>query len=759
MRSARLCWKKQRTANKLSTTPQTPFEPKLSGSDKFDPDKRKTDIKQLYDASRKYREDNFDEELAEAYRAVKVRTEPIMITDAKGNSVEDTNRTNVCMPGMNTIVKRKTARKTANPPTLSYYVPGDDGSMLAERLTARAYYEYDRSGEAYEFKRGVNQADIFGYTYWKHFYDTVEVQMQMRYQVASLTNRRSLLQAQGASEDQIQNTPADEEVPQQELSDFIAKNGTEIRGTSPFTQYEGPVTKCRFIGDIFIEPGCLTLNASSYVIEEYEETDLWLRKMAKKTYKDPETQQDVPIFDKERVQELWDKPSQYVTADQINDLRKLFRSTIGKAEPMVEKRLLPGKRFRIKEYHGPDKNGQMWIEYIGNDSVYLGRQPYPFDLGGKFTYTEYVPWPDIIGAIGDSSPRALRFLHSMHNANAGQIIDVVNQYLCKKYKVSSTADIPEEVVRSTFGMFIVMKNGDMNSVQPFVDTGTGPDAWQTNAFIKSEMRENEPALGGVDAVGTDFNPEASRTATTAILSAKSSDVLMQSEIDALNLTIGDQATIKLEIHRQLSDTINVPNRQKYVGKIQGLSERFGKTSMITIQSVPELQGKDGEFIEVEAVAGSTLAVDDELRANKIQALAQQALAYPGIFNQYEVAKLVVSTIKGVGDTSKLLNDPSEMKPQGPKSSLSITLPLDKSANVPADILNQVLAEFGFQPSQDVVHKQSVDALIHASQGADAAVNLASPAHPPSTNGKGTPTPAEVLKGQQTKVQDRVNALP
>lgn len=745
----------------MSTTPATtPFEAAFSGSDKLDPDKRKSDIKQLYDAARKYREQNFDEELAEAYRAVKVRTEPITYRDANGNDVEDTNRTNVCMPGLNTIVKRKTARKTANPPTLNYYVPDDGEDRLADRLTARASYEYDRSGEAYEFKRGVNQADIFGFTYWKHFYDTVEIQQQMRYQVASLTNRRNLLKAQGAGDDQIQEAVSKqgEDVGDQELAQIIAQNGPEIRGTTPFTLYEGPVTKCRFIGDIFIEPGCLTLNASSFVIEEYEETDLWLRKMAKKTYQDPESGKDVPIFERAKVQELWEKPSVDVTQDQINNLRQLFRTSIGKAEPMVEKRLLPGKRFRIKEYHGPDKQGQMWIEYIGNDTVYLGRQPYPFDLGGKFLYTEYVPWPDIIGAIGDSSPRALRFLHAMHNANAGQIIDVVNQYLCKTYKVSSTADIPVEVIRKTFGQFLVMKNGDMNSLQQLVEQGVGPDAWQTNAFIKSEMRENEPSLGGVEATGSEFSTEPGKTATTAILAAKSSDVLMQSEIDALNLTIGDQANIKLQIHRQLSDVINIPNREKYVGKLQGLTERYGKTSVITINSVPELQGQDGNFIEVEAVAGSTLAVDDELRATKIQSLYQMAVQNPTVFNQYEVGKLVLTTIKGVGDTSKLLNDPAQQKPPGPKVSISVNVPADKASQIPADILNPLLQMAGLPPSADVVHRQSIDAIIHASQGADAAVNLASPAHiPQQVNGKDKS--AEVLKGQQTKVQDRVNNAP
>lgn len=663
-----------------------------------------------------------------------------------GSLVEDTNRTNVCMPGLNTIVKRKTARKTANPPTLNYYVPGDDAGLLAERLTARAYYEYDRSGEAWEFKRGVNQADIFGFNYWKTYYDTVDVVKQMRYRVASLTDRSQFMKAQGAEPDQIQeavNTQGPDVSPQ-ELSDFMQQNGPEIRGTQPFTQYEGPVTKCRFIGDIFIEPGCLTLNESSFVIEKYTETDLWLRKMAGKTYQDPQSGQDVPVFDRVQVQKLWDMGSgagQTLDPTRIDDLRKELRAAIQKADPLIERRLLPGKRFDITEFHGPDNQGQMWIEYVGNDSVYLGRQPYPFDLCGKFVYTEYVPWPDVIGAIGDSSPRVLRFLHAMHNANAGQIIDVVNQVLRRKYKVSSAADIPNNVINAEFGDCVVMKNGDMNSVVPLVEPGPTPDAWQSNAFIKTEMRENEPALGGIDA-GTEFNPQAEKTATTAILAAKSSDVLMQSEIDALNLALKELGEKKLEIHRQISDKpIPVPNRPQYV-KTQALSQKYGKTALITIDPY-EIQDPE---ISVEPVAGSTLAVDDELRANKIQQVYGMAEADPITWNKAAAAKLVLTTLKGVGDTSDLLNDPAAAQPAGPKMSVNVAI---KFETLPPDVQQKIFVELTGEPSADLVASSSLNAVQHASEAADAAANLASPAHPPKNE----------LQIQTGKVNKAVNGAP
>jgi hypothetical protein len=730
----------------VSTSALPPFQPKVASGSKVDPEKRKSDIRELYQASKKYIQENYWEELTGAYRAVKVRTNPAMIKDEKGNQVEDTNRTNVCMPGLNTIVKRKTARKTANPPTLNYYVPGDDTSLLAERLTARAYYEYDRSGEAWEFRRFVNQADIFGFSYMKTFYDTLDVVKQMRYKVASLSDRQTFMQAQGLSQDEIQSaiqTKGPNTTPE-ELSQYIQQNGPEIRGTQPLTLYEGPVSQAVFIGDLFLEPGCLTLNRSSYAIETFTETDLWIRKMAMKTYTDPETGKEVPVMDRAALDDLWSSPSSSGASNdpnRLDDIRKELRASIQKADPMIERRLLPGKRFDIMTNHAPDDNGQMWIEYIGNERFYLGRQPYPFDLCGKFIFTEYVPWPDVISCIGDSSPRILRFLHSMHNANAGQIIDVVNQVLRRKYKVSTSSDIPLETIKTDFGDCIPMPNGNMNAVVPLIEPGPVPDAWQTNAFIKTEMRENEPSLGGVDA-GTEFNPQADKTATTAILAAKSSDVLMQAEIDALNLSLKELGEKKLEIHRQLSDKpITVPNRPQYV-KTQALTEKYGKVAMISIDPM-EIQNPE---IQVEPVAGSTLAVDDELRANKIERVYQMAEADPILWNKYEAGKLVLTTIKGVGDTSNLLNDPAAAQPAGPKVGVNISIPLDK---MPPDVQQIVFQEALGMQSHDLVAKSSLDAVQHASAAADAAANLASPAHPPKNE----------LQVQQNSVAKKVNGAP
>jgi hypothetical protein len=47
------------------------------------------------------------------------------------------------------------------------------------------------------------------------------------------------------------------------------------------------------------------------------------------------------------------------------------------------------------------------------------------------------------------------------------------------------------------------------------------------------MRQAEPAIGGVEAQGTAFNPQSGKTATTAMLQAKSSDALTNYELENL----------------------------------------------------------------------------------------------------------------------------------------------------------------------------------------------------------------------------------
>src|SRR5712692_5450679 len=100
------------------------------------------DIIDRRNESRRYMQINYWDQWEDIYRASKCRTKPIMVIDKSGNEVEDKTRTNVAMPELSLVVRRKTARLTSNPPQINYTVAEGGDSGLAERLTAWAYQQF-----------------------------------------------------------------------------------------------------------------------------------------------------------------------------------------------------------------------------------------------------------------------------------------------------------------------------------------------------------------------------------------------------------------------------------------------------------------------------------------------------------------------------------------------------------------------------------------------------------------------------------------
>src|ERR1700676_3925807 len=164
------------------------------------------DILDRRNESRRYMQINFWDQWEDVYRATKCRVKPIMVKDKSGNEVEDTTRTNVAMPELSLIARRKTARLTANPPQINYTVSEETqqggGQQLADKLTAWSYQQFDKSGESMEHRKLVQSSQIFGWSVMKHFWDTVEVEKKFFRAAGSLT-RTQYMQAQGAPEDEV----------------------------------------------------------------------------------------------------------------------------------------------------------------------------------------------------------------------------------------------------------------------------------------------------------------------------------------------------------------------------------------------------------------------------------------------------------------------------------------------------------------------------------------------------------------------------
>lgn len=670
------------------------------------------DIMDRRNEARRYMQINYWDEWEDVYRSSKCLTKKIMVTARDGSQIEDTTRTNVCMPETSLIRRRKTARLTANMPEIRYSSGTDSGgqAQVAEKLSAWAFQQFDRSGEVQEHRRLVSAGVTYGFAVGKLYWDSIEVERQF-----------------------IRKSVGPE----------IAQNGLTTPDPKKIKKYEGPCSKNVFIGDFFMEPGAMSVNSSSFVVENYWETELWLKKMLKKVYLDPESGEERPVFDPKAASNLYDMGTWNPNfgTQQPYDLRTRFRtSVLGQQVPLFPTKLIPGKRFDILEHHARDESGKMWITWLGNEKQVLGAMPYPWDLYGKYVYTEFVPLFDELSAYGDSTPRLLRFLQALHNATVGARKDLVSNILRPTVFRLAGMDIPEEQVDRKLFKEIVVNRLDgfklmFDNMGPLASAISA--ASEEEAQVMRMMALAEPNLTNVET-GTDSNPQAGKTATTAVLAAKSADALTQFELDSLNYYLKEQGEKKLWMLQQQETEEPYQIGSKYVGKVEALTERTGKTASVSLDQL-EIQ----EEFEVEPVAMSMLSVDDDIRRNAAMQMVQAASQAPGVWDPHYVARFYAGTIRGV-DPDKAVPPPKPAEPPPPKVAISITV---KWPELPSEVQEQLLQGGGVKVtpelSQELGHDETLRGIIKLDQAGTAADNLLS--HAPSE--KPQPEPETNLSRQ------------
>jgi hypothetical protein len=544
----------------------------------------------------------------------------------------------------------------------------------------------------------------------------------------------------------------DDPLSDDEKAQAIAKYGNTTQVPKKVSQFEGPVSKNVFIGDFFMEPGAANLNVSGWAIENYFESDVWLKKMGEKTWFD-EDGQEQPLFDPKAMQELADMPSwQPIYQQQPFDLRSRLRTNaLGQTLPLWPTKLLKGKRYDILECHTKDKEGKFWIEYIGNERVWLGKMSYPWDLYGKYCYTELSPMFDLLSAYGDSTPLFLRHLWLLHNAIVGGRRDLVANILRPLMKSRTGIDVPDEQIDRALFRVIQMKNPD--DLQPLIENMSHyatalQGATEEEAQNMRMMALAEPNLTNVET-GTDSNPQAGKTATTAVLAAKSADALTQFEIDSLNWYLKESGEKKLAMLQQTEPEQDSQGGYKsydisgkYTGMVEGLMQRYGKASVAKLDFM-ELQ----QEIQVEPAAMSMLSVDDDIRRNAAMQLLEMAGQMPSIVDAHYAAHFFATTIRGI-DADKAVPPPKPPVPPPPKMTMTFAAKVDPPASVQASLWQMVTG----QPltPDDQQHLQIEDTLkgiAKMSGAADHADNLMSSKSvddepsTPMSKGVGNPNPS------------------
>jgi hypothetical protein len=105
------------------------------------------------------------------------------------------------------------------------------------------------------------------------------------------------------------------------------------------------------------------------------------------------------------------------------------------------------------------------------------------------------------------------------------------------------------------------------------------------------------------------------------------------------------------------------------------------------------------------------------------------------------------TIRGIGNPDDYII-PQNPNPQPPpaKVNISLTMPFPQ---LPEDVQNQILPMLGLQPSVELQHESTLNAVEKMSKAADHAKNLLSPAEEPAQSDQNSTSAAP--KAMQTKV--------
>lgn len=625
-------------------------------------ERKRKDICERRDASRKWLRDNFWDEFAEVYQGYKVRAEPLI--DPLTNQ-EDQTRTNVAMPTFWTIVRKKAARLSARPPLISVRAKSP---QVSDYLSGWASLQWDRAGEQRIQRRHNLQACIFGASVKRHWYDTIGGFRPFRYPSEKALEKFGFVddnrELRIAKEEDITEKRAQawRGLDENEKARILAHFGPEVEIYERISRFQGPVSSFVFLGDWYPEPEFEDHHSAAWnTFQEMRDTS-WLTVMTKKYYTD-EKGQRVRLFDPEVVEEMASSDSYKPQPDKDEEFKEKLRDVLYKSRPDFDVRLIPGKRFLITEEHSY-RSGWPWVSFVGNDKYFLGEMPYPWDLQGRYAMSMLVPIPDLLWGIGDSSLRALRFLYKLHNVSVSQRTDLITNLLKPLYRQRPGFTLDPEIVDRGLMRIIKCAEGDLRPMGDAVSVP--PEAWTQEAQILRMMQLGEPILTNFGEQ-TQAAPESQKRAMIARLQNQVQESLSADEIERLGESIGEETTIKILMHQStVNEAVDVPPH--YFDTLRNSGVKLNSASVQRLDQY-ELQ----EDFEVFPVIGSTLSLDDEMKKKDAFEIYQLALASPpGIWNVRAAAKMLAATYRGRTADELVLPEPPPRQPIPPiKGSFTI----------------------------------------------------------------------------------------
>lgn len=620
---------------------------------------------------------NYYGEWEQVFQAYKAERDP----ELDENGKPDKTQTSIALPATWASIRRTVARITAQIPDLHFIAKDPE---IAQTVGRTLMYQWDKGGVQRFQKRHATQASMLGWSvrpwYWSK-------------EVYNRSKRVDPLTPDPATTAQIAATY---EIPEEILNDpqmgalaraeLLAKYGRG--GLLPvkyeYTGFLGPKCDFLFAGDCFPEPGFQTLQSSKYLIVERRRNRAWLEALAKQYEQ----------FGKGIDQLLTQYPKgtdDMYGSRETQELRRRFMRVLGHVWPQDPTVGGTGE-WTITERHCPGSNPR--LAFLGEENVWIGEIPYPYDLDGKIAFTELVLIDDIMWGIGDSTARIIRGVQQLLDRGACVRMDLVYALL-RPLIGTSNRELYEnpDLIKRHKGLRLVMMRGPGDLwVQPEQAAMAAAAAGlQEEGAI---MRHFQMATGESNAsMMANVDPAQSRTATGARLMAYNQDVLTKDMVDMFTETgVRSDAEMMYLLNRsELADQVEFESSnydRMYTSAENTLREQW-------IIAEPAHFQVDGEIV---AKTGSTLADDDEAKVTKATNLFQAAMSRPDLFNQQKARDNFLIAMGEGRQLNEWAAQPAPPPPQEVKTSVSVSI---KPEMMPVEVQQSILQKAGLIPSPPV----------------------------------------------------------
>jgi hypothetical protein len=577
-----------------------------------------------------------------AFQAYYCNRDPQLDEDGK----PDPTQTSVHMPDTFAYVRRTTARVTAQPPNIKFRAKDQS---VRELISRTLMWQWDKARVQRQQKMHVTQALIFGWSVRAWHWTNQEYPRKRRvdpflYAVDPEITKQiedSYGEEIKAKFGLLHDTVPPEMMPQFQvevaqwlISDKARMRGQMLKVAYMYKPYEGPMCDFISIADCYPSPNFPTLQKCESFVTDRRRNSTWVDNTAKWLASEGLTEEANRLI---QVKTLAPKGTPNYDISNVNaySFRKRMVEAAGRTEMFEDQNATAGEKasatWVITEEHIPNPGGEakMRLVFDGptSKSHWIGEFPQPIDIEGKIPFTELVFIDNLLGGIGDSTPRILRGLQELHSRIACVRTDLADR-LARPYMWTTDEELAEnaaEMLKRGKGLRLLVTRDGPNSIGSLNE---GPAIASMAATLNDETALKQQWQQGTGETNmsssANVDPQQNRTATGARLVAHNQDILSRDLLTMQNYALEEDATMMYEMTRsEMTEPAEFEGNQynrEYSTDRDPLREEWVKVG-------PELFQSDGEIV-VES--GSTLADDDEAKQQQVMTLNQIFRGAPNV---------------------------------------------------------------------------------------------------------------------------------